>query len=150
VATDRRPTMTDTSDDPTETQGAIDNDYADGERPYAERVATALADIRTEPVPGSLAIDTVTRQLLFVRAKVADDLEAYYEQEGFDLATYGPHPWLPGVTLDNAAFECYYVNDLSLDGLDDLGGRRDYDFPAGRLAVVPIEQAWNDHTVGDL
>ena len=139
--------MTDDTD--TET-GAIDNDYSDAERPYADRVADALEGIRTEPVAGSLAIDVVTRQLLFVRSKVADDLETYYEMEGFDLLTYGPHPWLPGVTAENAAYECYYVNDLSLDGIDGLGKRRGYDFPAGRLAVVPIEQAWNGRTVGDL
>ncbi len=122
----------------------------DGQTDYATRVDTALDDVRTEPVPGSLAIDIVTRQLLFVRECVADDLAEYYDQEGFDLATYGPHPYLPGVTLDNAVYECYYANDLSLDGIDDLGGRRDYDFPSGRLAVVPIEQAWRDAEVGDL
>ena len=138
-----------TNDTDTET-GAIDNDYSDAERDYADRVADALEGIRTEPVAGSLAIDVVTRQLLFVRSKVADDLETYYEQEGFDLLTYGPHPWLPGVTAENAAYECYYVNDLSLDGIDGLGKRRDYDFPSGRLAVVPVEQAWNGRTVGDL
>ena len=130
-------------------EGAVDADFDDAEVPYAERVDAALDDVRTDPVPGSLALDIVTRQLLFVRAKVADDLEAYYEQEGFDLATYGPHPWLP-VTLDDAAYECYYVNDLSLDGLDDVGGKRDYDFPAGRLAVVPIEMAWADGGIGDV
>ena len=129
----------------------IDDDMIDdAERDYADRVADALEGIRTEPVAGSLAIDVVTRQLLFVRSKVADDLETYYEQEGFDLLTYGPHPWLPGVTAENAAYECYYVNDLSLDGIDDLGKRRDYDFPEGRLAVVPVEQAWNGRTVGDV
>ena len=138
------------TDDTDADAGAIDNEYDDAERDYADRVADALEGIRTEPVAGSLAIDVVTRQLLFVRSKVADDLETYYEQEGFDLLTYGPHPWLPGVTAENAAYECYYVNDLSLDGIDDLRKRRDYDFPSGRLAVVPIEQAWNGRTVGDL
>jgi len=122
----------------------------DGQGDYAARVDAALEDVRTDPVPGSLAIDIVTRQVLFVRERVADDLEAYYEQEGFDLATYGVHPFLPGVTIDNAAYECYYANDLSLEGLDELGGRRSYDFPAGRLAVVPIENAWRDVEVGDV
>lgn len=121
----------------------------DGQADYAARVEAALEDIRTEPVPGSLAIDIVTRQVLFVRERVADDLEAYYEQEGFDLATYGVHPWLP-VSIDDAVYECYYANDLSLEGLDELGGRRDYDFPEGRLAVVPVENAWRDVEVGDV
>lgn len=144
----RRTTMAD--DDTNDTTGAIDNDYADAEQAYAEQVAAALDGVRTDPVPGSLAIDMVTRQLLFVRERVADDLAAYYEAEGFDLLTYGPHPFLPGVTGNNAVYECYYANDLSIDSLDDLGKRRDYDFPAGRLAVVPIELAWSDTEVGDL
>lgn len=142
--------MTDDDTPTDEPSGAVDNDYDDGVVPYADRVADALDGVRTEPVPGSLAIDVVTRQLLFVRSKVADNLAEYYEIEGFDLATYGPHPYLPGVTVDNTAFECYYINDLSLDGLDGLDSRRDYDFPSGRLAVVPIENAWQDGGVGDV
>jgi hypothetical protein len=130
--------------------GAVDHEFDENTVDYADRVADALDDVRTEPVPGSLAIDVVTRQVLFVRDRVAGDLEEYYEQEGFDLATYGPHPFLPGVTLDNAVYECYYTNDLSLEELDELGTRRDYDFPSGRLAVVPIEQAWRDAEVGDV
>jgi len=38
-------------------QGAIDSEFADAAPSYEERLANALADIRTEPVPGSLAID---------------------------------------------------------------------------------------------
>jgi len=130
--------------------GAVDHEFDENTVDYADRVAEALEDVRTEPVPGSLAIDVVTRQVLFVRARVADDLEEYYDQERFDLATYGPHPYLPGVTLDNAVFECYYANDLALDELDGLGSRRDYDFPSGRLAVVPIENAWREGGVDDV
>ena len=130
--------------------GSVDDDWGDSEKSYKQRVEAALSDVRTEPVPGSLAIDLISRQVLFVRARVADDLEAYYEQEGFDLATYGPHPYLPGVTLDNAVFECYYANDLSLEELAELDSRRDYSFPEGRLAVVPIENAWREGGVGDV
>jgi len=130
-------------------QGAIDSDFDDAEISYEQRVADALEDVRTEPVPGSLAIDLVTRQLLFVRSKVADTLGEYYEQEEFDLATYGPHPWLP-VSTDDGAYECYYVNDLSLDSLDKLGSKQSYDFPAGRLAVVGVEQAWATGGVEDV
>ena len=130
--------------------GAVDHEFDENTVDYADRVADALDDVRTEPVPGSLAIDIVTRQVLFVRDRVAGDLAEYYHQEGFDLATYGPHPFLPGVTLDNAVYECYYANDLSLEELAELDSRRDYDFPSGRLAVVPIEQAWRDAEVGDV
>ena len=130
-------------------EGAIDADFDDADLSYLQRVERAFADIRTEPVAGSLAIDIVTRQLLFVRTKVAGDLAEYYEQEGFDLATYGPHPWLP-VTVDDAAYECYYINDLSLDSLDELDELNDYAFPEGRLAVVPVENAWSDGGIGDV
>lgn len=130
-------------------EGAVDQDFDEAEQSYEQRVEAALDGIRTEPVAGSLAIDIVTRQVLFVRRKVADTLEEYHEENGFDLATYGPHPWLP-VSPDDAAFECYYANDLSLDGLDELGGKRSYDFPEGRLAVVPIEMAWNGAEVDDV
>jgi len=130
-------------------QGAIDADFDDAELSYEQRVANALEDVRTEPVPGSLAIDLVTRQLLFVRSKVADDLEEYYDENGFGLMTYGPHPWLP-VSIDDAAYECYYINDLSLDSLDELHKLNDYAFPAGRLAVVGVEQAWSGTEVDGL
>lgn len=116
---------------------------------YEERLADALEGVRTEPVRGSLALDIVTRQLLFVRRDVADTLGEYYEQEGFDLATYGPHPWLP-VHADDAVFECYYLSDLSLDSLDELDSLQSYDFPRGRLAIVPVEQAWSEGGVGDV
>lgn len=130
-------------------EGAVDADYDDAERPYEERLADALAGVRTEPVPGSLAIDLVTRQLLFVRRDVADTLAEYHKREGFDLATYKQHPWLP-VHADDTVFECYYINNLSLESLHDLDGARDYDFPRGRLAVVPIELAWGEEGVGDV
>ena len=142
--------MTNDDNGTTEQNGAIDNDFDDGTRAYADRVADALEGIRTDPVPGSLAIDMVTRQLLFVRQKKADTLAEYYDAEDFDLLTYGPHPYLPGVTAANAAFECYYANDLKLKKLDELDKRRSYDFPSGRLAVVPIENAWNGAEVSEL
>jgi len=141
VATDAEAMTGNTHDD--EPNGAIDTDYAD-------RAADALDGVRTEPVPGSLAIDMVTRQLLFVRDKKADTLAEYYDAEGFDLLTYGPHPYLPGVTASNAAFECYYANDLKLKKLDEMEKRRSYDFPSGRFAVVAFENAWNGSEVDDL
>jgi len=58
-------TRVDQEPTPDETSGAIDSDFDDAALPYEERLANALADIRTEPVPGSLAIDIVSRQLLF-------------------------------------------------------------------------------------
>lgn len=129
-------------------EGAVDNEYEEAERSYQQRVADALDDVRTEPVAGSLAIDLCTRQLLFVRQKVYDNLEEHYQAENYDLATYGPHPWLP-VTVDDAVYECYYV-DGNPDNVGDEHKKKDYDFPRGRLIALPIEQAWNDVEVGDV
>jgi hypothetical protein len=42
------------------------------------------------------------------------------------------------------------VDDLSLDSLDKLGSKQSYDFPAGRLAVVGVEQAWAEGGVEDV
>jgi hypothetical protein len=116
---------------------------------YRARVEAALEGVATEPMPGGLALDLVTRQLLFIREQVAPDLEAYYEAESFDLATYGPHPFLP-VALDDAVFECVYVSEVSVQGLDDWGSTKTYDFPAGRLAHVPAEMAWTGAEVDDV
>lgn len=123
---------------------------SDDDTTYDEKVEQATEHIRTEPVPGSIAMDVVTRQLLFVRSKKADTLEEYYESEGFDLLTYKTNVYLPGVTRDNSAWECYYINDLSLQKIHEVGKQRDYDFPSGRLAIVPIENAWTDGSVGNL
>lgn len=127
------------------TDGAIDHDWGDAEATYEERLAEAVADVQTEPMPGGIAIDLVTRQTLFVRRKVADSLAEYYEQEGFDLATYKQHVYLP-VRPDDAVFECVFAGDL--DGLHT--SRKTYDYPRGRLAHCPVEQAWADGEVGDI
>lgn len=115
-----------------------------------DTTATELPDELTEDRPpatdvvvGGLAFDLVTRQLLLVRRRVADDLVAYYEREAFDLYNYGVHPYLP-VTPDDPVYECVYVADESVQKLDEWGGKKTYDFPAGRLAVVPVMEAWTD------
>jgi len=97
----------------------------------------------TAPVAGGLAVDLVTRQLLFVRREVAPDLAAYYEAEDFDLLNYGPHPYLP-VTVDDAVLECVYIDDVGVQDLDGLAESKTYDFPQGRLAAVPIQEVWAD------
>lgn len=127
------------------TDGAIDADWDDAERTYDELVADALDGIETEPISGGVAIDLVTRQTLFVRGVAADSLAEYYEAEGFDLATYKQHVWLP-VRADDTVYECVFVG-----GLDDLHtAGKTYDYPRGRLARVPVELAWRDAEVGDV
>jgi hypothetical protein len=133
----------------TDDTGAVDNDFDDAERSYVERVADATEGIQTEPVAGGLAFDLVTRQPLFVRQQVAGDLEEYYEREGFDLATYKMHPFLP-VTPDDAVFECVFISEITAEGLHDWSSAKTYDYPAGRLAAVPIGQAWGDAEIGSL
>jgi len=129
------------------TNGAIDNDFSDSEQTYDERVADALADVRTDPIPGSVAFDLVTRQPLFVRDKVAETCREYYDAEGFDLVTYKMHPWLPGIGPDNAVYECVFLSE-SLQKVHKSG--RTYDYPEGRLVPMPVEMAWTDDEVGEL
>jgi hypothetical protein len=125
--------------------GAIDQDFDEGERDYEAQLEAALEGVRTEPMAGDVAIDLVTRQVVFVHERVADTLEEYYEREGFDLATYKQHPWLP-VRPDDAVFECVFVG-----GVDDLHSPgKTYDYPRGRLARVPVDLAWRDAGVDAL
>lgn len=135
--------MTDAN--PNTDSGAIDNGWDDAEKSYEERVADALDGVQTEPMEGGIAIDLVTRQVLFVRRKVADSLGEYHENTGFDLATYKTHPYLP-VRPDDAVYECVFAGDL--DGLHTA--RNTYDYPRGRLAHVPVEQAWSEGEVNPL
>lgn len=126
---------------------AVDNDYADAERSYDERVAEALADVPTRPLEGGIVIDLVTRQAMFVREAVADTCREYYEDNSFDLVTYKMHPWLPGIGPNNTVYECVY-----LDGNPQNAHKpgKTYDFPEARLMPVPIQMAWDAFEVGDL
>jgi hypothetical protein len=125
--------------------GAIDRDFDAMQRDYEDQVADALADVKTVIDTGDIVIDLVTRQPMYVRRRVANTLGEYYEDEEFDLATYKAHPYLP-VRAADAVFECVF-----LGGIDDLHtSRKTYAYPRGRLARVPVEQAWTDGDVGDL
>ncbi|MFW5905617.1 MAG: hypothetical protein ACOCUO_02095 [archaeon] len=128
-------------------QGAIDQDFDEAELSYEERVDEALEGINTKPMQGGIAIDIVTRQAVFVRQQVADTLEEYYEKEGFDLATYKMHPWLPGIDVDNAVYECSYI-DGNPQNAHKQG--RTYDFPEARLMALPVDLSWRDAEVGDV
>lgn len=129
------------------TDGALDNDFDDAERSYDQQVTDALDGVRTDVVPGSVAFDIVTRQPVFVRQQVADTLEEYYEENGFDLLTYKMHPFLPGVDADNAAFECVFLPS-SVEQTHKPG--KTYDYPEGRLVPMPVEMAWSDAEVDSL
>lgn len=128
-------------------QGAIDADFDDAELSYEQRVANALDDVQTEPVAGGVAIDIVTRQPVFVRQCTYDSLEAHYEAEGYDLATYKMHAFLPGVDTDNAVYECVYVDGNPAEAHKQS---KTYDFPEGRLMHLPVEMSWSDMEVGDV
>jgi hypothetical protein len=130
-----------------DTTGAVDHDYDDAARDYSDRLADALADVPTDPEPGCLVIDLVTRQLLYVTERVADSCQAYEQAEGFDLVTYKMHPWLPGIGADNAVYECVYL-DANPQNAHKPG--KTYDFPEARLMRVPHELAHTDMEVGSL
>jgi hypothetical protein len=123
-------------------EGALDNDFDEAAVPAREQLLADQPEL-TAPVAGGLAVDLVTRQLLFVRREVAPDLPTYYDEEDFDLLNYGPHPYLP-VTVDDAVLECVYIDDVGVQDLDGLGDSKTYDFPRGRLAAVPIQEVWAD------
>jgi len=124
----------------TDTDSDTDSDTTDARA----QLAAAREEIpNTEPMLGGLAVDLVTRQLLMVSDRVADDLPSYYEAEGFDLYNYKMHPYLP-VEMDDPVYQCVYVNDVTLEGLSDWSGTKTYDFPRGRLVHVPVEQSWLD------
>lgn len=127
--------------------GAIDEDFDDAEIPYADRVEAALEEVQTEPVEGGVAIDLVTRQAVFVRKQKYEDLEEHYQAEGYDLATYKTHPYLPSVDVDNAVFECSYI-DANPQNVHKQG--KTYDFPSGRLMHLPVELSWLDTEVGNV
>jgi hypothetical protein len=126
---------------------AIDHDFDDAEQPYDEQVEAALADINTRPLEGGVAIDIVTRQAVFVRQKVADTLEDYYEENNFCLHTYKMHPWLPGIGPENVVYECSYI-DGNPQNAHNQG--KTYDFPSARLMHLPVEQAWSEAEIGDV
>jgi len=120
--------------------GAVDHDYDESELSASEQLAGAMADMdgrgHDRLQAGDIAIDLVSRQPLYVRERVAETVVDYYDAEGFDLATYKQHHYLPVRTSD-PVFECVFIG-----GLDDLHRFSDvYDYPAGRLARVPVELA---------
>jgi len=127
------------------TQGAIDQEFSDGERTYDEQLEAALEGVQTEPIAGGVAFDLVTRQPLFIREQKADTLAEYYDEEDFDLATYNEHPFLP-VRPDDAVFECVFLEGPK-------GGHapgKTYDYPRGRLMTAPVDLAWRDAEVDEL
>jgi hypothetical protein len=123
------------------TDGAIDNEFDDAEASPAEQLAKsfeeAVGDVPTHRslAPGDLAFDLVTRQLLYIADVSAESVVDYYDDEEFDLASYKGHPWLP-VRSDDRVFACVFV-PTTAEGLHK--GGNDYDYPAGRLARVPME-----------
>jgi hypothetical protein len=119
------------------TKGAIDNESDAAERSAEEVLQEAVAALPTEPQPGGVAFDVVTRQPLYVLAIAADSLTAYYECEEFDLLSYKTHPYLP-VRPDDTVYECCYITTTAEQA--HRPGKT-YDMPRGRLMTVPVELA---------
>jgi len=135
------------TDGGTETQGAIDREFDDAEQSYDDRVAEALADVPTEPLEQGVAIDIVTRQAVYIRQQVAATCREYYHENSFDLVTYKMHPWLPGISAENAVYECVYI-DGNPQNAHKPG--KTYDFPSARLLPLPLPMAWDAFEVGEL
>jgi hypothetical protein len=129
------------------TQGAIDQEFSDGERTYDEQLEAALEDVPTEPLEGGVAIDVVTRQAVYIRQQVADTCREYYHENDFCLVSYKMHPWLPGIGPDNCVYECSYI-DPNPQNAHKQG--KTYDFPEARLMPLPLPMAWDAFEVDDL
>ena len=126
--------------------GAVDNEFDENERSYEEQVADALDGIVTEPTKGDVVIDLVTRQPLFVKGAAYETLAEHYAEEGYSLATYKQHAWLP-VRPDDTVYECVFI-PRSVEKLHKVG--KVYSYPRGRLARCPVDMAWRDVEVGSL
>lgn len=135
--------LPDEGDGGEEPSGAIDHGFEEGEVPAEEVILGELDEIPYPrgPLEQGIVLDLVTRQLLHVKDRVADDLVEYYEAEEFNLLTYGVHPLLP-VRIDDPVFECVYLSDVNAENLTKFEEAKTYDFPRGRLAHVPTERAW--------
>lgn len=118
--------------------GAIDHEWSDSERSSREVLETAVEGLDREVAPGSVAIDLVTRQPLYIHEQVADSLVGYYEREGFDLFSYKTHPY-PPVRLDDRVFKCAFI---AHDPQKAHNPGKTYDYPEGRLMKVPLAEAW--------
>lgn len=125
------------------TDGAIDNEFDDAELTAREQLEQSRPGTPTRPTEGGIAFDLVTRQPLFIRRVVDPDLVTYYKHEEFDLYNYGVHPYLP-VTTDDRVLECVFLSDITAESLGSFDSSKTYDFPEGRLAHVPVEQAWHE------
>jgi len=119
------------SDEPS---GAIDRDFDE-----SEKTPDHVTDIKANDV----CVDLQTRQVVFVVGRKAASVAEYREEEGFDLATYKAHPYLP-VHDDDPVFECVFVPSNPDDLMHPERSLKTYDFPRGRLARVAIECATKD------
>jgi hypothetical protein len=120
--------------------GAIDNDWETAEQSTEEAMDAAIADLDNKLAAGSVAIDLVTRQPLYVHQQVAETLVEYYEREDFDLYSYKSHPYLP-VRMTDRVFECVFI---AHDPQQAHNAGKTYDYPAGRLMKVPLKETWED------
>ena len=121
-------------------EGAIDNSFEAAERDAQEALADAAAEHQREIEKGDVCIDLITRQPLYVTGIAASTLVEYYEREAFDLLSYKAHPYLP-VGAGDRVLNCVFV-PRSVESIHNVG--KEYAYPSGRLARVPIERAGSD------
>lgn len=114
-----------------------DDPLADAQAQLEQNIKEATGGYHAVPRAGDIAIDLVTRQVVYVESVLADTVVEYFEAEGFDLWSYKAHPYLP-VRHDDTVYGVVYV-ERSLEKLHDAG--KIYPTPRGRLARVPVELA---------
>lgn len=84
---------------------------------------------------GDAAHDLVEGGTVLVVERVADRVDEYSEREGYDLAGYKAHPLLE-VQPDEPVFKAVYLPSTPTTNFSGT-----YDFPASRLARIPVEEA---------
>lgn len=84
---------------------------------------------------GDVCHDLVERGKLLIVGKAADTVAEYRDAENFDLAGYKSHPLLH-VSDDDPVYTGVY---LPKNPTTEFSGT--YDFPASRLARIPVEEA---------
>lgn len=133
----------DTDDD--DSNGAIDNTFAESEREAFDQIDAKLDEYNREILPHDIAIDLVYHRPVFVVSVEADTCAEYWESgDDFDLTTYKAHPYLP-VASTNTVYRCVYLPTKPGDIRHEAGDKT-YDFPAGRLARVPVENLFDSAT----
>jgi len=98
-----------------------------------------MSDVDARIKCGDVCHDVLGSGKVQVLRKAADSVAEFSHREDFDLAEYKAHP-LIDIDDDQAVWTCVYLPDEPTTSFSGT-----YDFPAGRLARIPVEEANQDY-----